>query len=141
MFDYIKYDTMKFCDIFNNADTFISEVKGSPLMYKTVNSEVVYLMSDKALINLYYLLYARYGNSPIANGDINQFKYKMFAIIFQYGPTWETKLNIQEAIRNLDIEDIKNGSTAIYNRALNPENDPTTQTTTELTYINEQNRF
>jgi hypothetical protein len=36
---------------------------------------------------VYYLLYARYGNNPIANRDENQFKFKIFSVIFQYGPT------------------------------------------------------
>ena len=132
------YDTMTFSEVFDSASNFVDAVKACPLMVKTA-SPLTYIMSDGAITNLFYLLYARYGNSPIANGDVNQFKYKVYSIIFQYGPTWEKKLDIQQKIRDLNLEDIKNGSTAIYNRALNPETDPTTHTTTELDYINEQN--
>lgn len=131
------YDTQTFSEVFDSASDFVDAVKSCPLMVKTA-SPLTYLLSDASLTNLYYLLYAQYGNSPIANGDVNQFKYKMYSIIFQYGPTWEKKLWLQMQIRDLNLEDIKNGSTAIYNRALNPESDPTTHTTEELDYINEQ---
>ena len=60
---------------------------------------------------MYYLLYARYGNTPIANYDQTQWKYKMFSIIFQYGPTWEKRLSIQDTLRGLQISDlVDNGS-------------------------------
>lgn len=88
---------------------------------------------------LFYLLYAKYGNSPIANRDITQFKYKVFSIIYQYGPTWEKKVSIQESIRGLTEADLLSGSKAIYNNALNPGTAPGTDTTEELAYINSQN--
>ena len=60
---------------------------------------------------MYYLLYARYGNTPIANYDQTQWKYKMFSIIFQYGPTWEKRLGIQTTLRGLQVSDlVDNGS-------------------------------
>ena len=42
---------------------------------------------------------AKYGNNPIANKDINQFKYKLFSTVFMYGPTWAKRLDIQKILR------------------------------------------
>lgn len=57
------------------------------------------------------MLYARYGNNPIANYDETQFKYKVFSVIFQYGPTWEKRLSVQETLRGMQIADLlDNGS-------------------------------
>ena len=110
-------------------------------------------------------MYAKYGNNPITNFDENQWKYKVFGVIFQYGPTWEKKLDIQATLRGLTEAQIKTGmaraisntgtvgntgsntynnltsadtGSDIHNHAYNPSTDPTTQTTTELNYINEQ---
>ena len=88
---------------------------------------------------LFYLLYARYGNSHIANRDINQFKYKVFAIIYQYAPSWSKRIEIQEKLRGLTEADILKGSEAIYNTALNPSKAPATNARTPLEYINSQN--
>lgn len=96
-------------------------------------------ISLASLTTLYYLLYAKYGNNPIANNDVNQFKYKMFSIIFQYGPTWEKKLDIQAKVRNLTEADLMTGAKAIYNSALNPSTEPSTSSLEELDYINAQN--
>ncbi len=59
--------------------------------------------------------------------------------MFQYGPSWEKKLEIQEKLRALSDEEIAKGSKAIYNTALNPSSEPTTQSLEELQYINSQN--
>src|SRR5574344_1215468 len=42
--------------------------------------------NEQTIQTIYYLLSARYGNSTISNFDVNQFKMKLFSIIFQYGP-------------------------------------------------------
>ena len=88
---------------------------------------------------LYYLLYSKFGNSPIANLDENQFKTKLGAVIWQYGPAWEKKLNIQTAVRTLTEGDILQGTQAIHNHAFNPATEPGTTEPEILTYINEQN--
>lgn len=128
-----EYSTMIFTDVWDEASEFTSDYKGSGL-YIT-NSKI----SDDSVATVYYLLYARYGNSPIANRDVNQFKYKIYSIIMQYGPTWEKRLSVQKALRDLSVSDITAGSFAMYNHALNPANEPPTDTTTPLTYINDQN--
>ena len=63
-------------------------------------------ISNQNATTLFYLLYARYGNNPIANYDEEQFKYKIFSVVFQYGPTWEKKLALQATLRDLQLSDL-----------------------------------
>lgn len=124
------YNTETFSDIFPDAETFVEEYG---------DAGIPALISETSATTLYYLLYARYGNSPIANFDINQWKYKCWSIIFQYGPTWEKRLAIQQDLRELEDADLLQGAKAIYNSALNPETSPSTGELEELEYINQQN--
>ena len=130
MSSWVEYNTVLFTDVWGSYDEFYADYGASamdnPLTAK--NTEL-----------LFYLLYARYGNTPISAMDENQWKYRIYSIIFQYGPTWQKKLEIQKNIRDLTLADIKKGATTIYNKALNPESSPSTHTTTEIDYINEQN--
>lgn len=87
----------------------------------------------------YYLLFARYGNNPIVNYDVTQFKMKLMAVIATYGPVWEKKKAIQYDLRNLPEADLLQGAKQIYNHAFNPSTEPTTQELEELTHINDQN--
>ena len=128
-----QYTTMKFTDVWDNAEDFVADYKASGL-YITNNK-----ISDASATTLFYLLYARYGNSPMANRDVTQFQYKIFSVIFQYGPKWEKDLDIQAKVRALTDDEIRLGSKAIYNQALNPADAPSTATLEELTYINQQN--
>ena len=128
-----EYSTVLFTQVWDEADEFVDEYKASGL-YTDVSK-----ISDDSAELLFYLLYARYGNNPLANRDVNQFKYKIFSIIFQYGPAWEKELAVQKAIRDLEESDIRQGSKAIYNQALNPQTEPGTGSLDELTYINQQN--
>lgn len=149
--------TKTFVQIFDNYNTFETSYKASALKnaIKDTNLEI-----------LYYLLYARYGNNPISNFDENQWKYKVFGVIYQYGPTWEKKSDIQATLRGLTEDQIKkgmaravsntgtasvNGSETynnltstdsgadVHNHAYNPATEPSTQTTNQLNYIDEQN--
>lgn len=125
-----QYDTKLFTDIYDKVDTFVAD-------YNQINLGG---LTDPTLVTkLFYLLYAKFGNSPIANLDENQFKYKLFSTVFMYGPAWEKRLDIQSEIRALKPEDLLQGAKAIHNHALNPETDPSTADLKELTYINEQN--
>ena len=92
-----QYDTKLFTDIWDNATDFI---------YDYTHVGIPTTISNTNATTLFYLLYARYGNNPIANYDQTQFKYKLFSIIFQYGPTWEKRLSIQETLRGLQLEDL-----------------------------------
>lgn len=130
MSSWVEYNTLLFTDVWNEAEKFVKDYNASGIP-KTI--------SDDNAMTLYYLLYARYGNTPISAMDEYQWKTRVFSIIFQYGPTWEKKLEIQQSVRTLTLEKLKNGSTTIYNKALNPETAPGTSTTKEIPYINEQN--
>lgn len=128
--EYGNYRTKKFTDFYPIAQDFINDyhLNGIPAT-----------ITDDSANTLFYLLYARYGNSHIINSDENQFKYKLFSIVFQYGPTWEKRLDIQNKLRNLTEDELMRGTKAIYNTANNPGTDPSTGSLEELQYINSQN--
>lgn len=97
-----QYDTKLMTEVWSQASEFLTDYQ---------NVGIPTTISVQNATTLYYLLYARYGNTPIANYDENQWKYKMFSIIFQYGPTWEKRLSIQDTLRGLQISDlVDNGS-------------------------------
>lgn len=127
-----NFVNLTFSDVFSTADEFKAEYEAS-----TLSTQLSKIKSESVDI-LYYLLYARYGNSVIASFDENQFKYKVFSIIFQYGPTWERKLEAQKVIRELSDDDITKGSKRVNNRSYNPSTAPSTDTLEELPTINEQ---
>lgn len=138
-----RFDTKLFTEVWGSADDFKAEYTASPLTGAIHYGEAkpspeTGNYPDNVSI-LYYLLYAKYGNSPIANYDENQFKYKVFSIIYSYGPAWEKRLDIQDKLRKLSESEIMTGSKAIYNQALNPSTAPSTGSLTELEYINAQN--
>lgn len=129
-----QYNTITFCDVWDSYEKFNTDWTSSPYYQR------VYEL-DRELV--YYLLVAKYGNNPIANNDVNQFKLKVFTIMFQYGPAWQTRLTIQKKLQDLtkdSNEDILlTGSMQIYNHAMNPNTVPSTDTDEQLVYINDQN--
>lgn len=127
---YGNYRTRKFADIWPSADAFIQDYQASAIPQKLKVADAT---------TLYYLLYARYGNSSIANSDENQFKYKIFSTIYIGGATWAKKQEIQDKLRAMTEDEILTGTKAINNHAYNPQTAPTTDTVEELEYINEQN--
>ena len=127
---YGSYRQKKFTDVYDSVEKFLADYNGVGLPTT---------ISQGSAQTLYYLLYGRYGNDVIASSDINRFKYRLFGIIFQYGPTWEKRLELQEKLRGFTEDEILTGSRQIYNNAQNPSTEPSTDTTDELQYINEQN--
>ena len=127
---YGSYRQKRFTDVYESVEDFLADYKdcGIPT---TIN--------DNSAQTLFYLLYGSYGNDVVASSDINRFKYKLFSIIFQYAPNWEKQLEIQNKLRGLTEDDIRLGSRQIYNTAQNPSTEPSTDTTDELQYINNQN--
>ena len=125
-----QYSTIKFTDVWDDVNKFKTDLAGSPFANAISSTD-----PDNVTL-VYYLLYARYGNNPIANEDVNQWKFKIFSVIFQYGPTWEKKLYIQAKLRGIPDTELLIGFKAIYNSAVNPSTAPSTE---ELTYINGQN--
>jgi len=125
-----QYGTVLFTDVWDSYEDFADDFGSSPFngSITSANEEI-----------LFYLLYGRYGNNPIANRDINQWKFKVFSIIFQYGPTWEKRLAIQSELRGLTGDDLLKGTRAVHNHAYNPSTVPSTGSLDELNYINDQN--
>lgn len=128
------YSTKTFTQVWESATSFLNEWKSCALYSSD-------LITDANINRTFYLLYARYGNSPIANRDVNQFKYKVWSILFQYAPSWQKELDIQVKLRGLDLDSdsIYTGSRVFYNHAYNPSTIPDTTDTEQLPYIDDQN--
>lgn len=124
------YETILFSEIYESSDDFLEDY---------ANIGIPTTISTESATTLFFLLYARYANNPIANFDITQWKYKLFSIVFQYGPTWEKRLDLQNKLRNLTDDELVMAFKGIYNHAYNPSTAPSTSTLTELQYINDQN--
>ena len=139
--DINGYSTTSFSDVYPNYDLFLEGInyEGDTIIGYNTIPEFKILKDVNNLKTIYYLLMGRYGNSPIANNDVNQFSIKLFSTIFQYGPSWEKRLDIQNKLRSLTEEELLTGAKSIYNHALNPITEPTTNTLNELEYINDQN--
>ena len=147
------YDTNLFCEIWDSSDKFLADYNNTGTEF---TNQVPPVISQQNALMTYLLLFSRYGNNPIANYDVTQFKNKIFTIIWQYGPAWEKRLSMQEDIRNLTLQEIMTGTktdwssegtqsqnnsgtdTTINNHAYNPSTAPTTQSTNELDYIDQQ---
>lgn len=140
----IIYNTVLFTDVWGSADEFKTEYKACPL-YREGNrlfdgvEKLNNVTQPDNISLLYYELYSRYGNSALANDDINQFKFKVWTIIFNYGPKWQKDLEIQARLRSLSENDIMTGGKVIYNHAYHDASTPSTDSLTETNYIDEQN--
>lgn len=126
-----QYTTKTFTDIWSDLETFTNDLQ---------NCSLTVSLAEKAE-TLFLLFYGEYGNSSIAYFDENQFKYKFYSLLYQYGNVYFRRREVQEAIIALDINsnDVLSGTKAIYNTAQNPSTTPSTDSLTELTYIDSQN--
>ena len=134
----MSYDTIygsfhgpSFADTYPSVEEFIKDYTMDVALPQTITTENA--------TTLYYLLYAYYGNSIIASSDLNRFRYNLFSLIWQYGPTWEKRLEIQKKLRELSDEEIFTGAKQIANHAYNPSTTPTTASLSELEFIDQQN--
>lgn len=128
---YGGYRTRTFSNIFPSYTEFEKQYNENPLK--------VELPAAFSLERIYYMLYARYGNSHVSFSDENQFIYNVFGLIFQYGQTAAKRAEIQEKIRALGPDELTAGSFAMYNFAANPDTAPTVAAETELNFISTQN--
>lgn len=131
---YGNFRNPKFNEIYQDYSTFYEDFK--TFEENGLNPQ---FLNPNILQTIFMLLSASYGQSTIANASVDQFKLKLFSIIFQYGPTWEKRLDVQTKLRNLKEEDLRTGSKVIYNHAFNPGTEPNTNTLEEIPGINEQN--
>ena len=140
-----RYTTTIFKDVvcfddldgkWDNANSFLKDWK-STFYYTNDNT----LITDANVKLIWNLLYSRFENSPILNKSEDQFKNKVFAIMFQYAPTWQKELAIQKKLRGMDLDsgDIFVGTGMIYNHSYNPSTSPSTGSIEELDTIDDQN--
>ena len=130
-----EYITKTFTQVFPSYKDFKSDYDDlMPLIAAGITP-----LKNENIQASYYLLYSRYGNTPIANFDETQFKMKLMTVISTYGPSWERKKAIQKSLRDLTEEQLIQGAKQIYNHAFNPSTEPATQELEELTHINDQN--
>ena len=127
----LKWNEKRFCDIYPDVTTFVNDM-GKYGIPKNLADEDYTLM--------YYLMFATYGDSPLS-GYMDETRWKMGfqSIIYQYGGEWKKKLEIQENVRALTLDELQKGTTSIYNHAYNPSSGPSTDTLEEVSYINDQN--
>ena len=130
------HETATFAEIWPSASDFTTDYNS---LVAGFGSNFNAPVKSANLNAIYYLLYARYGNTPMCNNDVNQFKMKIVANIVMYGPTWERKEEIQKSLRTIADDDLLIGAKQIYNHAYNPSTAPSTSALTELEYINDQN--
>ena len=80
--------TITFNQVWKTYDLFKTDYDASPFAGAIHEGEVTAegkTMPDNLEI-LYYLLYAKFGNSFITNLDDKQWKFKVFSTIWKYGP-------------------------------------------------------
>lgn len=128
---YGEFRTRTYADIFPDLEKFTAFITGYPIDLSEI--------SEDKIKTVYYLLYARFGNTPIVNSDENQFKARIISTMFMYGPSWSRRLEIQKALRQTDIENLRVGTKSIYNHSFNPSTTPRTLDKDELDTINDQN--
>lgn len=126
-----KYNNKTFSECYPTKSAFVTETQSGEYFPKSITE-------DSSGV-LYYLLMAKYANNPIANEDESVFRIKLESIVFQFGGAWEKKLDIQKRILELTDDDIERGATMVYNHAMNPDTEPTTDAAEALGYINDQN--
>ena len=130
-----EYSTKTFAQVYSSFEEFKADYDA----LITLVSGGVQPLTNAIVQATFYLLFARYGNNPIVNFDITQFKMKLMSVIATYGPVWEKKKAIQKSLRDLSEAELLQGAKQIYNHAFNPSTEPSTQELEELTHINDQN--
>lgn len=135
---YGNYRTRTLNDIYSKYSEFENDFN----MYKGIGLNPNFT-SQTTPQTIFYLLSGKYGNSHIANSDENQFKLKLFSTIFQFGPTWEKRLDIQSKLRGMNETDILTGSKQINDHAYNPSTEPSGPNVVngEITSVNEQSKI
>lgn len=122
--------TCRMLDLWPEVEDFLADYEACPIPQT---------ISTQNATTLFFLLNARYGgDNYIASTSSERFKYMLFSIIFQYGASWEKRLEIQKSLHQLSLEEITTGSFAVSSRAYNPGTAPTTDETEELPYFNER---
>ena len=140
MMEIQEFDNMTFSDLWSTQEEFVNAYKvvGFPQTYEGGT-----YVSDEDLKLIWLLLAGRFADSTIKPfNTYGAFQVRFMSRVWQHAPAWKKKLDIQNKLRSLSLEDgseIYKGSAAIYNTALNPSTTPGANTDSELNYINSQN--
>lgn len=129
MTHYYQHRTRKFREIFKDAGEFFTEY---------TNYGLGGFLNDETVTTLYKLLWARRANDAIWSTDEDQFKAKLFSIIFEFGGVFEKKLEIVNRIQRMTDEELERGTVQVFNNAQNPSTTPLTQEFEQLKKINAQ---
>lgn len=131
-----SFDNITFSQLWETADDFITT-------YNITGLPKEPYVDDETLKLIWVLMIGRFADSTIKPyNTYGAFKVRFMSRVWQYAPTWKKKLDIQNKLRALSLEDGSElfiGGSAIYNSAMNPGTQPNTQTTDELDFINQQN--
>lgn len=128
--NFYSYGNERFIDIFPDYDTFQSKIN---------DSFIKGLISDDKFKILYNLLLGRYGVAEINSKSGSAYWLcRFYNIIYEYAPEYFKKREIQDNLREMSVDDIMQGTKAIYNTAQNPDSKPSTNSLEELTYISNQ---
>lgn len=122
-----QYNTKLFSDIYPQFADFSND-------YNNIGFPTT--ITSDSLQTTYCLLLGEFGNSPIVNFSEHQWKLRLFSTIFRYGPTWEKRLDIQQSLRGLSEDALREGSRSINNLAENPNQAPTVD---EASFVSRQN--
>lgn len=137
-FLYGTYRNEKFSDVFPDYDTFLTEYTTNGLPTNIRHADPVSPSTDEnSLKTLYLLLVGRFMSSTIASDTVEQFKLKLFGIIYQYGPNWERELDLQKKLRSLTDDEIYTGSSVRHYHGYNPTGEFTIGE--DVNFVNEQN--
>lgn len=120
----------KFEEIWESAAVFVNAYHNQSLPQE---------LKDDTITTLYYLLYGRYGSDCISGTNVRQWEYRFWGMVFQYGPAWEKRLQVQKRVRELTEDDLRDGDLSLNNLAYNPGTAPETTTTEVLKGIAQQN--
>ena len=120
----------KFEELWESATAFVNAYHNQSLPQE---------LKDETITTLYYLLYGRYGSDCISGTNVRQWEYRFWGMVFQYGPAWEKRLEVQKRVRELSEDDLRDGDLSLNNLAYNPGTEPATTSTEVLQGIAQQN--
>lgn len=138
--NFQQFDNITFSELYPTQEDFVNQYKvvGFPQTFEGGT-----YVSDDDLKLIWLLLIGRFADSTIKPyNTFGAFHVRFMSRVWQHAPAWKKKLDIQNKLRSLSLEDgseIYKGSSAIYNSAMNPSTMPSTQDTEELNFVNQQN--
>lgn len=134
----VEYSTKTFVQVYATASAFLTDATAKFAAF----GKTPEYWDDTTGARLYYILYAQYGNHPIAYTDETQFAFQLFSVTLQYFDLWLKKIDIQDKLRGLTEDELQTGAIQIYNKASNPsqiETEGGTLSKDEIPYVDEQN--